>query len=121
MPSHRPSELALYHGVALGQFSAGYAEFNKPVVSPCRRRHGRLLPLDVIPFCHRWNRSSCQAFVCRLDYLFTGDARSARFRPTVMQEDYRKKNRRLLIVFIVFAVGFTVAIILWKLSIYQKL
>ncbi len=38
-----------------------------------------------------------------------------------MEEEYRKKNRRLLIVFIVFAVGFTVAIILWKLSIYQKL
>jgi hypothetical protein len=37
-----------------------------------------------------------------------------------MQEEYRKKNRRLLIVFIVFAVGFTVLIILWKLSIYQK-
>jgi hypothetical protein len=37
-----------------------------------------------------------------------------------MQEDYRKKNRRLLIVFILFAVGFTVLIILWKLSIYQK-
>lgn len=37
-----------------------------------------------------------------------------------MQEDYRKKNRWLLIVLIVFAVGFTVAIILWKLSIYQK-
>ena len=37
-----------------------------------------------------------------------------------MQEKYRKKNRRLLIVFIIFAVGFTLAIILWKLSIYQK-
>jgi hypothetical protein len=37
-----------------------------------------------------------------------------------MQEEYRKKNRRLLIAFILFAVGFTVLIILWKLSIYQK-
>jgi hypothetical protein len=37
-----------------------------------------------------------------------------------MLEEYRKKNRRLLIVFIVFAVGFTLLIILWKLSIYQK-
>jgi hypothetical protein len=37
-----------------------------------------------------------------------------------MEEDFRKKNRRLLIALIVFAVGFTVVIILWKLSIYQK-
>jgi hypothetical protein len=38
-----------------------------------------------------------------------------------MQEEYKKKNRRLLIAFIIFAVGFTVLIILWKLSIYQKI
>jgi hypothetical protein len=37
-----------------------------------------------------------------------------------MDEESRKKNRRLLIAIIVFAVGFTVLIILWKLSIYQK-
>jgi hypothetical protein len=37
-----------------------------------------------------------------------------------MEEEYRKKNRRLLIALIVFAIGFTVVIILWKLSIYQK-
>jgi hypothetical protein len=37
-----------------------------------------------------------------------------------MDEDYRKKNRRLLIAIIVFAIGFTLLIILWKLSIYQK-
>jgi hypothetical protein len=37
-----------------------------------------------------------------------------------MEEDYKKKNRRLLIAMIIFAVGFTVIIILWKLSIYQK-
>jgi hypothetical protein len=38
-----------------------------------------------------------------------------------MQEDYKKKNRRLFIAFVVFAIGFTVLIILWKLSIYQKI
>ena len=38
-----------------------------------------------------------------------------------MEQDFRKKNRRLLIAFIVFAVGFTLLIILWKLSIYQKI
>jgi hypothetical protein len=38
-----------------------------------------------------------------------------------MEEDYKKKNRRLLIAMIIFAVGFTVIIILWKLSIYQKI
>lgn len=38
-----------------------------------------------------------------------------------MQEEYRKKNRRLLIAIVVFAIGFTVLIILWKLSIYQKI
>jgi hypothetical protein len=37
-----------------------------------------------------------------------------------MEEKYRKKNRRLLIAIVVFAIGFTVLIILWKLSIYQK-
>jgi len=37
-----------------------------------------------------------------------------------MDEEFRKKNRRLLIAIIVFAVGFTLLIILWKLSIYQK-
>jgi hypothetical protein len=37
-----------------------------------------------------------------------------------MDEDFRKKNRRLLIAIVIFAVGFTLLIILWKLSIYQK-
>jgi hypothetical protein len=37
-----------------------------------------------------------------------------------MEEELRKKNRRLLIAMVVFAIGFTVLIILWKLSIYQK-
>jgi hypothetical protein len=37
-----------------------------------------------------------------------------------MEEELRKKNRRLLVAIIVFAIGFTVLIILWKLSIYQK-
>jgi hypothetical protein len=37
-----------------------------------------------------------------------------------MEEDFRTKNRRLLIALIVFAVGFTILIILWKLSIYRK-
>ena len=38
-----------------------------------------------------------------------------------MEENYRKKNRRLLIAILVFAIGFTLLIILWKLSIYQKI
>jgi hypothetical protein len=37
-----------------------------------------------------------------------------------MEEKYRKKNRRMLIAILIFAIGFTVLIILWKLSIYQK-
>jgi hypothetical protein len=37
-----------------------------------------------------------------------------------MDEDFRKKNRRLAIVLVAFAVGLTILIILWKLSIYQK-
>ncbi len=37
-----------------------------------------------------------------------------------MDQDFRKKNRRLAIAIVVFAVGLTVLIILWKLSIYQK-
>ncbi len=37
-----------------------------------------------------------------------------------MQEELRKKNRRLFVAILVFAIGFTVLIILWKLSIYQK-
>jgi hypothetical protein len=37
-----------------------------------------------------------------------------------MEDNYRKKNRRLLVAILVFAIGFTVLIILWKLSIYQK-
>ena len=37
-----------------------------------------------------------------------------------MDEELRKKNRRMLIAIIAFAIGFTVLIILWKLSIYQK-
>jgi hypothetical protein len=37
-----------------------------------------------------------------------------------MDEDFRRKNRRLAIAIVIFAVGLTVLIILWKLSIYQK-
>ena len=37
-----------------------------------------------------------------------------------MDDDFRKKNRRLLIAIILFAIGLTLAVILWKLSIYQK-
>ncbi len=37
-----------------------------------------------------------------------------------MDQNFRKKNRRLAIAIVVFAVGLTVLIILWKLSIYQK-
>ena len=38
-----------------------------------------------------------------------------------MGNDLKRKNRRLLIALIVFAIGFTILIILWKLSIYQKI
>jgi hypothetical protein len=37
-----------------------------------------------------------------------------------MEEEHRKKNRRMVIALLIFAIGFTVLIILWKLSIYQK-
>jgi hypothetical protein len=37
-----------------------------------------------------------------------------------MDEEFRKKNRRLLIAIILFAIGLTILVILWKLSIYQK-
>jgi hypothetical protein len=37
-----------------------------------------------------------------------------------MDEKIRKSNRRLLIAIIIFALGFTLLVILWKLSIYQK-
>jgi hypothetical protein len=37
-----------------------------------------------------------------------------------MDEDFRKKNRRLVIALVAFAVGLTILIILWKLSIYQR-
>ena len=37
-----------------------------------------------------------------------------------MDDDFRKKNRRLLIAIILFAIGLTLLVILWKLSIYQK-
>jgi cytochrome c-type biogenesis protein CcmE len=37
-----------------------------------------------------------------------------------MDEDFRKKNRRLAIVLVAFAIALTILIILWKLSIYQK-
>ena len=37
-----------------------------------------------------------------------------------MEDKYRDKNRRMFVAIVVFAIGFTVLIILWKLSIYQK-
>jgi hypothetical protein len=37
-----------------------------------------------------------------------------------MEDKFRKKNRRMLVAILVFAIGFTVLIILWKLSIYQR-
>jgi hypothetical protein len=37
-----------------------------------------------------------------------------------MDDEFRKKNRRLLIAIILFAIGLTLLVILWKLSIYQK-
>src|ERR1700722_1314667 len=120
MPCNRAPELALHHGIALGELSAGDAEPNELVVSSRCHGDGRLLPLDVVSVCHRGNRSSRQAFICGVHYLFTGYARSTGFCPVVMEENYRKKNRRMLIAILVFVIGFTILIILWKLSIYQK-
>jgi hypothetical protein len=37
----------------------------------------------------------------------------------MIDEELRKKNRRFLIVMIIFALCLTAAVILWKLSIYQ--
>jgi hypothetical protein len=37
-----------------------------------------------------------------------------------MENKFRNKNRRMFVAIVVFAIGFTVLIILWKLSIYQK-
>jgi len=37
-----------------------------------------------------------------------------------MDDEFRKKNRRLLIAIILFAIGLALLVILWKLSIYQK-
>src|ERR1700730_16241751 len=120
MSSDRAPEPAVHDGIALGQFPAGHAEFNEFLVSAGRHGDGLLFPLDGISVCHVWNRSSCEAFICCFDCLFTGDTGSARVRPIIMEEEFRRKNRRLLMALIVFAVGFTVLIILWKLSIYQK-
>ena len=75
---------------------------------PVAMHHGRILPLDGISICDIRNRSSGQTFVCCIDCVFAGNAWSARFCPIVMDEDFRKKNRRLLIAIIVFAVGLTV-------------
>ena len=120
MPSDWAPELVVYDGIAFGELSSGDAEFNQLMVSSRRGCHGRLLPLDVISLRNLGNRSSRQALICGVNYLFAGDARSARFCPIVMQEELRKKNRRLFVAILVFAIGFTVLIILWKLSIYQK-
>jgi hypothetical protein len=38
-----------------------------------------------------------------------------------MDENLRKKNRRLLIAIIIFALALCAIVILWKLSIYQKI
>jgi hypothetical protein len=37
----------------------------------------------------------------------------------MIDQELRKKNRRLMIAMVVFAVLLTATIILWKLSIYQ--
>src|SRR5580692_7866161 len=120
MPSDRAPKSTVHDGFALGEPSPGHAEFNELMVSSRCHGHGRLLPLDGLSICDLGNRSSCEALICGVDHLFAGNAGSARFRTIVMEQDFRKKNRRLLIAFIVFAVGFTLLIILWKLSIYQK-
>ena len=120
MSSDWTPKSALHDGLALCELVAGDAESNELLVSSRRHFDGWVLSLDVISICLIWNRSSREALVCGVDYLFTGDARSAGVFQTVMEEELRKKNRRLLIAIIVFAIGFTVLIILWKLSIYQK-
>jgi hypothetical protein len=38
-----------------------------------------------------------------------------------MNEVMRKKNRRLMVAIALFAILLTVTILIWKLSIYQKL
>jgi hypothetical protein len=38
-----------------------------------------------------------------------------------MDENLRKKNRRLLVAMIIFALVLCAIVILWKLSIYQKI
>jgi hypothetical protein len=38
-----------------------------------------------------------------------------------MDEELRKKNRRLWIALVAFAILLTLLVILWKLSIYQKI
>jgi len=38
-----------------------------------------------------------------------------------MDENLRKKNRRLLIAIVIFALTLCAVVILWKLSIYQKI
>jgi len=38
-----------------------------------------------------------------------------------MDENLRKKNRRLLIAIMIFAITLCIIVILWKLSIYQKI
>jgi len=38
-----------------------------------------------------------------------------------MDENLRKKNRRLLIAMMIFAIALCIIVILWKLSIYQKI
>jgi hypothetical protein len=37
-----------------------------------------------------------------------------------MKVELRRKNRRLIVALVVFAVLLAVAVILWKLSIYQQ-
>ena len=38
-----------------------------------------------------------------------------------MDEELRKRNRRMLIALVIFAVALTLLVFLWKLSIYQKI
>jgi hypothetical protein len=38
-----------------------------------------------------------------------------------MDENLRRKNRRLLIAIVIFALVLCTIVILWKLSIYQKI
>jgi hypothetical protein len=90
-------------------------------VSPHCCDHGRVLYLDVVSIRDCRVRTSGSTVVRCFDYLSTGDIGRTCIHPIVMDENLRKKNRRLLIAIIIFALALCAIVILWKLSIYQKI